>query len=227
MPEVMQPAASNKLLKIIEEPPDSTVFILVTENREQIIGTILSRTQLVKINRVADNELNTALKQKFNLEFHEAQRIVHLADGNYNVAQSLAKQESVSIEIEKEFIDWMRMCLFLSVPSKLEETFRNLNDWMDVMVKAGRERQKNFISYGLEIGHECIITNYADVSLARMTDEVIPTFSKFVKFIHQNNAEAFTEELNKASFHIIRNANPRILFLDLSFKMNKILNLKG
>ncbi|MEO5569664.1 MAG: hypothetical protein ABIS37_01940 [Bacteroidia bacterium] len=227
MPEIMRTDAANKLLKIIEEPPDQTIFLLVTENRDQIITTILSRTQLVKINRLADKELNQALKEKFNLEFHETQRIVHLSDGNYNVAQAMANQESVSIEIEKEFIDWMRMCLFLTNASKQEETLGSLNDWIDVMVKAGRERQKNFISYGLEIGHECIITNYADASLARMTDEVIPTFSKFVKFINQNNAELFTEELNKAGFHIMRNANPRILFLDLSFKMNKVLQIKN
>ena len=226
MPEIMRTDASNKLLKIIEEPPDNTVFILVTENIEQIIGTILSRTQLIKINRLADKELNNALKEKFNLGYHEAQRIVHLADGNYNFAQSMAKQESVSMEIEKEFIDWMRMCLFLSRPDKMRETYKNLNAWIDVMAKAGRERQKNFISYGLEIAHECLITNYADASMARMTDEIIPTFSKFVKFINQNNAELFAGELNKAHLHIGRNANPRILFLDLSFKMNRILQLK-
>jgi DNA polymerase III subunit delta' len=226
MPEIMRVDAANKLLKIIEEPPDNTVFILVTENMEQIISTILSRTQLVKINRITDKELNNALKQKYNFEYHDAQRIVHLADGNYNLAQSMAKHESVSIEIEKEFIDWMRMCLFISQPAKLEDTYKKLNGWIDVMVKAGRERQKNFISYGLEIAHECLVTNYADVSMARMTDEIIPTFSKFVKFIHQNNAALFAEELNKAYFHIGRNANPRILFLDLSFKMNKILQMK-
>ena len=226
MPEVMRTDASNKLLKIIEEPPDNTIFILVTENMEQIIGTILSRTQLIKINRLGDKELNAAIKEKFNLEFHDAQRIVHLADGNYNFAQALAKQESVSVEIEKEFIDWMRMCLLLTRPDKMQETYKQLNTWIDVMVKAGRERQKNFISYGLEIAHECLITNYADTSMARMTDEIIPTFSRFVKFIHQNNADAFADELNKAHLHIGRNANPRILFLDLSFKMNRILQLK-
>lgn len=226
MPEIMRVDAANKLLKIIEEPPDNTVFILVTENMEQIISTILSRTQLIKINRLSDKELNTALKENFNLEFHDAQRIVHLADGNYNAARSMAKQESVSIEIEKEFIDWMRICLFLNRPDKMQDTYKKLNVWIDVMAKAGRERQKNFISYGLEIAHECLITNYADVSMARMTDEIIPTFSKFVKFIHQNNAEAFADELNKAHLHIGRNANPRILFLDLSFKMNRILLLK-
>ncbi|MEP7168773.1 MAG: hypothetical protein ABI855_05330 [Bacteroidota bacterium] len=226
MPEIMRVDAANKLLKIIEEPPDNTVFILVTENREQIIGTILSRTQLVKINRLADKELNTALKDKFNLEYHDAQRIVHLADGNYNLAQSMTKQESVSIEIEKEFIDWMRMCLFLGQPAKMYSTYKELNAWIDGMIKAGRERQKNFISYGLEIGHECLITNYSDSSIARMTDEIIPTFSKFVKYITQNNADLFEEELSKAHFHISRNANPRILFLDLSFKMNKVLQMK-
>jgi DNA polymerase III subunit delta' len=226
MPEIMRVDAANKLLKIIEEPPDNTIFILVTENREQIISTILSRTQLVKINRLADKELNNALKERFNLEYHEAQRIVHLADGNYNLAQSMAKQESASIEIEKEFIDWMRMCLFLDKPGKVQEYYRRLIDWIDVIAKAGRERQKNFISYGLEIAHECLVTNYADASMARVTDETIPTFSKFVKFINQNNAGLFVEELNKAHFHIGRNANPRILFLDLSFKMNRVLQLK-
>ncbi|MFI5217940.1 MAG: ATP-binding protein [Bacteroidia bacterium] len=223
MAEKMRTDASNKLLKIIEEPPDNTIFILVTENYEQIIQTILSRTQLVKVNRVSDKELSDAIKEKFSLSNQEAQRIVHLADGNYNAAQSLAKQESGSIEIEKEFIDWMRMCVLLNKPDKQREYFKMLNDWIDVMAKAGRERQKNFLHYGLEIARECLMTNYADASLVRINDEVIPTFSRFVKFINYQNADLFTEELNKASFHIERNANPRILFLDLSFKMNRIL----
>lgn len=223
MAEKMRTDAFNKLLKIIEEPPDNTIFILVTENYEQIIQTILSRTQLVKVNRISDKELSEAIKEKFNLGNQEAQRIVHLADGNYNVAQSLAKQESGSIEIEKEFIDWMRMCVMLNIPGKQNEYFKMLNEWIDVMAKAGRERQKNFLHYGLEIARECLMTNYADLSLVRINDDVIPTFSRFVKFINYQNADLFTEELSKANFHIERNANPRILFLDLSFKMNKIL----
>lgn len=225
MAEKMRTDASNKLLKIIEEPPDNTIFILVTENYEQIISTILSRTQLVKVNRISDKELNDAIKEKFNLGYHEAQRIIHLADGNYNDAQSLAKQESGSIEIEKEFIDWMRMCVMLNIPGKQHEYFKMLNEWIDEMAKAGRERQKNFLHYGLEIARECLMTNYADASLVRINDEVIPTFSRFVKFINYQNADLFTEELNKATFHIERNANPRILFLDLSFKMNSILKI--
>jgi DNA polymerase-3 subunit delta' len=223
MPEKMRTDASNKLLKIIEEPPDNTIFILVTENREQIISTLLSRTQLVKINRIPDKELSAALKEKFNLGFHDAQRIVHLADGNYNAAQAMAKEESANIEIEKEFIDWMRMCLMIGKPDKRESYFKMLNGWIDVMAKAGRERQKNFISYGLEITRECLMTHYADESLVRITDEVILTFSKFVKFIDRHNADQFAEELSKAYFHIERNANPRILFLDLSFKMSALL----
>lgn len=228
MPEKMRVDASNKLLKIIEEPPDNTVFILVTENLEQILSTMLSRTQLIKIKRLSDKELNNALQEKFKLPHHEAQRIVHLADGNYNIAQSMAKQESGSVEIEKEFIDWMRLCFSLfNKPEKNQEIFTKLNEWIDVIVKAGRERQKNFIGFGLEIARECLMTNYADASLVRVTDEIVPNFSRFAPFINFKNADRFTDELNKAHFHIERNANPRILFLDLSFKMNKILQIKS
>lgn len=228
MPEKMRTDASNKLLKIIEEPPDNTLFILVTENREQLLGTILSRTQLVKINRITDKELHDALKEKYSLPYHEAQRIVHLADGNYNLAIAMVKQEAASVEMEKEFIDWMRLCyaLFLR-PEKNGEVYSKLNEWIEVIAKAGRERQKNFISYGLEIARECLLTNYAHGSLVRVTDEIVPNFSKFAPFIHYNNADQFSEELSKAHYHIERNANPRILFLDLSFKLNRILQQKS
>ena len=233
MPEKMRTDASNKLLKIIEEPPDNTVFILVTENMEQLLGTILSRTQLIKVNRIPDREMNDALIEKFNLSYHDAKRIVHLADGNFNAAQSLAEQlqrdsfgESGSIEIEKDFINWMRMCVMIDKSGRQKEYYKLLNEWIDVMAKAGREHQKNFLHYGLEIAHECLVTNYADASLVRVNDEVIPTFSRFVKFINYENAGVFSEELNKAYFHIERNANPRILFLDLSFKINAVLQKK-
>lgn len=226
MAEKMRVDASNKLLKMIEEPPDNTIFILVTENRDQVLSTILSRTQLVKINRFEDSEIISVLKSKNHLDQRYAQRIAHISEGNMNAALSMAKSESDSLEMEKEFMNWMRLCFsLLRKPEKDSETFSKLNEWIDTVAKSGRERQKIFLQYGLEVARQCLLNNYVGAELTRINEEVLPGFQKFSPFINANNAERFEDELSKACFHIERNANPRILFLDLSFKINALLKV--
>ncbi len=218
MPEKMRTEAANHLLKIIEEPPNKTLFILVAENSDQIINTILSRTQLIKINKPTDDELITAVMVKYDYKKEQAAYIVHLADGNQNEVQSLAHPD-IDDDSTKELLTWWRLCYGFNLPKNQYD----LIAWVDVQAKIGREKQKNFILYSMHIFRECMMLQYAGESTVRMNDEELKAFTKFAPMINENNCHEFVNELNKAYFHIERNANPKILFLDLSFKLGRLL----
>jgi DNA polymerase-3 subunit delta' len=223
MADKLRTDAANKLLKIIEEPPEHTVFILITENPDLLPATLVSRTQLFRFGRVADEVLQKHLQSR-GLEYHAAANIVRLGEGNVNLAHALAADDRSAIDLEKEFMDRMRMCYALSGSKNKEANYLGLSQWIERIGRAGRERQKNFLHYGLEVVRDCLMHNYAGEPLVRLNDELLPGFSRFAPFIHDGNAEAFEDELNKAHYHIERNANPRILFLDLSFKIHSLLH---
>jgi DNA polymerase-3 subunit delta' len=119
----------------------------------------------------------------------------------------------------------MRLCYSLWQNSKTgTDNFSRLIEWIDEFAGKGRELQKRFILVGIEFIRQCIMYNYAGDELVRYSDDIIPNFSKFSRFIHQNNIESFEKEFNEAYSHIERNANPRILFLNLSLKVNRLLH---
>ena len=214
-PERLFHAAAPKLLKILEEPPQKTLFLLVAENQDQIIKTILSRTQLVKISKISDEELHKEIVEKYRLSGEEAAKVVHLADGNYSEALRLIKNDENEHFNTLMFPRWMRMCFKRDV---LE-----IMDWVEDISKIGRERQKNFIAYGLRIVRESLMLNYGDVELVRLNGEELSFTNKFAPFINSSNAFQISDELNKAHLHIERNANPKILFLDLSLRFYEML----
>jgi len=224
LPEKMRPDASNKLLKIIEEPPDSTLFILVTEHRELLLPTILSRTQLVKIPKLTVQEVSDAIKLKFGKDALAARKIANLADGSMNMAVDLAGEKEQDFRIENDFITWMRLCYNPFHERDGKFAWNDLNAWIDQMAKGGREYLKLFFTFCLDASRECLIVNHADASLGKFDDDVIPNFSKFTKFIHAANIGEISALLNKGYYAVERNANPKILLLDLSFKMNRLLN---
>ena len=225
-PEKMRNDASNKLLKIIEEPPLNTVFILVTSQPDQILPTILSRTQLVKIPLLSINEISGAVVAKFNKEPVKARRIANLANGKLNIAYSLAGDEDQDYKIENDFINWMRLCYnpFYEKDGKL--AWPDLNSWIDNTSKSGREYLKQFFTFCIEASRDCLLLNESVPELNRFDDEIIPNFSRFSKFIHSGNIHEIIILLNRAHYAVERNANARILLLDLSFKMNRLLNMK-
>lgn len=226
MQEKMRVDASNKLLKLIEEPPDNTLFILITSDRESILPTILSRTQLVKIPQSSLQELSDALIKNYGKNAVEAYRIARLADGSVNEAIKKATEEQSDQTHENNFITWMRLCYNPFHEKEGRFAWADLNFWVEETAKSGREQLKQFISFCMEAARDCMVINCEAVPLARFDDSVIPNFSKFSRFIHQGNIAEITSLLNKAHYQIERNANPRILLLDLSFKMNRLLNLK-
>ena len=226
MQEKMRVDASNKLLKLIEEPPDHTLFILITADRESILPTILSRTQLVKIPQASLQELSDAMVSGYGKNAVEARRIARLADGNINLAVKKATEEQPEQTHENNFITWMRLCYNPFHEKDGRFAWADLNVWVEEASKSGREQLKQFISFCMEAARDCMVMNSNAEQLARYDDSVIPNFSKFSRFIHQGNIAEIASLLNKAHYQVERNANPRILLLNLSFKMNRLLNLK-
>lgn len=215
--EKMNPAAANKLLKILEEPPEKTLFILVCESEDQLLRTIVSRTQLIKVNKISDSELVHTLTTQHGQTPDAAQGIAQLSNGDYAEALLLLNQNETAAQNLAAFQKLMR--------ASLKFDPKTVMAWIDEISQAGRERQKNFLNYALHIMRESMILNYADASLNKLGAEEQGFVTKFSPFIHSNNVERFIEELNKAHYHMERNANPKILFMDLAFKFNELLNL--
>ncbi len=216
--EKMNIAAANKLLKILEEPPDKTLFLMICENEDQLLRTIVSRTQLVKIRKIEDNALKQALVDRKGLSPADAMRIVHLADGNYNAAlQLLSENENAAFNLAA-FQELMRAAYRFDTQKVMA--------WVGNMATIGRERQKNFLLYALHVLRESLLLNYSGPQLVKLEGEELAFIKKFAPFVNGANCEAMINELNRASIEIERNAHPKILFTDLALKFNELLNIK-
>jgi len=208
-------SAAPKILKILEEPPDKSLFILITENQDKIINTILSRTQAVKFSKLQDEDLMQELTGKYGCVTEEAQRIIPLADGNLTLAVKILVKDEDEIFYLEKFITWMRLCYLNNLSNNME--------FIGEIAKLGREKQKNFLAYAERIIRNALLINYKNPHLTRLNPEEKDFLAKFGKFINHTNIPAFTEELEKAQYHIERNANPSILFMDLSMTITVLL----
>ena len=207
----------NALLKIIEEPPANTLFILVANNQEQILSTILSRTQIVKIPKLADLDIENYLTHKAQISETQATEFSFLADGNLIVAKALL--QDTPNNNAGYFAEWLRMGFGNKVPAMIAFT--------DTVASWGRENQKNFIKYGINFLRECsLLLSGADdlVKLPHQTLEVAKKLATHV--LNLAMVEALINELEQAHYHIERNANPKILFLDVSLQLIKIIKFK-
>ena len=218
MAEKMNISAGNKLLKILEEPAENTLFLLVCENEENMLRTILSRTQLIKMKRLSTDEICEALQKNEKVERSEAVRIALLADGNYNAALRFLKEGGSNENNFALFREWMRICLKFNGVKVME--------WNNQITALGREEQKNFLHYVLHLLRECMMFNYTGMELMRTENEELTFVKNFSPFIHENNLEKFIDEINSACLQLERNANPKLLFTDLAFKINELLNIK-
>lgn len=208
-------SAAPKLLKILEEPPDKTLFLLIAENSEQIIQTILSRTQVVRFKKLDQQSMEKKLASKFTLDENKLNYIVRMSAGNYTEALRLVEHSVVKEFNFIEFQKWMRMCFKKDVVKLME--------WIDEVGKIGRERQKSFIQHALQMVRECLMINYGVGKLVVLTGEERKFVNNFSPFINNNNCIGIAEELNKAYYNIERNANIRILMLDLSISISDML----
>ncbi len=222
MPEKMNVQAANKLLKIIEEPPHKTLFLLVAESSENMLATVLSRTQLLKVPRYSDAEVSNYLTSR-GIEQGKAQMISALVEGNINEALQLAEHAEDAEGNSMRFVQWMRLCFSALQVKDIDK----LVQWSEAMAKAGRENQKSFLLFASNVMRDALLKNYGVDAMMKMNiGGQNFTMEKFAPFIHADNCMEIMEELNMAQLHIERNANPKILFLDTSFKIARLLHKK-
>ena len=215
LPEKMNIIAANKLLKILEEPPAKTLFLLISENTESLLQTIVSRTQLIKVPKITDNDLLSFLKQNYTLPESQLLDIVHLADGNFIKAITIFENNNDDSFNFEKFTSIMRLCWSKDVPGILK--------WCESLYGIGRERQKNFLLYSLRIIRANFLMNCQVPQLSLLTKAESEFSSKFFNYINNENIYMITEEINKAHNHIESNANDKIVFLDIALKLIKLI----
>lgn len=216
MAEEMNPTCANKLLKILEEPPAKTLFILLCEKQEQILQTILSRTQIVKIPRIQSEDLSLYLRNRVEISASNAESIVARIEGDAIQALELIGTHQDQDENRELFIQLMRVCYKKDVIPML--------DWAEEISATGKERQKVFVQYALHMFRQSMLRNYTENHLTRVSKEEDEFLQKFARFITGNNVFDFMETFNDAHYHIDRNANAKILFTNLCFKVMRYIH---
>jgi DNA polymerase-3 subunit delta' len=205
----------NRLLKLIEEPPEQTIFLLVAENQDQILQTILSRCQLIKTDPLSDEAIAAALQTRLQMDPSRALQIAFLADGDFNQAMSLA--ENPEHDEAKFLLDWLRKCY--------RGNGVELVKWTDAFAKLGRESQKQFLLYGLHFLRELLAFTINDKDTPRLRAEELATAQNMAKVLNFDKITQIATTLNDNIYYIERNANPRILMLDTSIQIHKILKI--
>ncbi|HXI00848.1 MAG TPA: hypothetical protein VNI52_11325 [Sphingobacteriaceae bacterium] len=203
----------NRLLKSLEEPSEKTLIILVAEQQDQILNTILSRTQLVKIPRLTFEDITGYLISAKNIPEDKAKQLAYLSEGNLQQALNLLDEE-VNDHFGF-FADWLRSCYADKGPQFIAFT--------EIAAKLGRENQKSFLRYGINLIRESIMLLTGASNLVHLHAAELEFISKFSSVMDLPKAEAVILELEKAYYHIERNANPKILFLDVSLQFVNIL----
>lgn len=215
LPEKMHVACANKLLKMIEEPPVKTLFILITENEEDIISTIRSRCQLITIPPIDTDSLTAAILQLPDAEGCDIRNIVHLAKGNYGKAIELLQPDEQTLFNLERFKELMRF----SYGRKYSDLFK----WVDQVATIGREKQKSLLNYCLVVLRENFIYNLKNRELTFMSDQEEEFSKRFSPFINERNIIELTEVFETAFAHIGMNGNPKIIFTDITFKVMKLI----
>jgi DNA polymerase-3 subunit delta' len=223
MAEKMNIAAANKLLKLIEEPPEKTVFLLVTENEEQIINTIKSRCQALHFPALSEQDIANALVVNHQVDDKKAATIAHQAEGNFNKALHFLHNDSSDLVFEEWFVAWIRTAFKAKGNAAVVQ---QLISWSDTIAKTGRETQKRFLEYCLQFFRQALLLNYKSDQLVFMETKTNFQLSKFAPFVHSGNILEIEKEISEAMYHIERNGNAKIILLDLSMKLTRFLHKK-
>ena len=224
MADKMNIAASNKLLKLLEEPPQKTLFILISENEEDIIQTIRSRCQVMHFGALPESVISEALISRLNVDSKTATIIAHQAQGNYNKALHLLHEDSEDFPFEKWFVDWVRAAFRAKGNAS---AILDLISWSEEIASLGREAQKKFLTYCIDMFRQALLLNYQTDKLVYIEPKVENfTLEKFAPFVNGNNINAIFRELSDAIYHIERNANAKIVLTDLSIKLTRLIHKK-
>ena len=222
MAEKMNNECANQLLKLIEEPPEKTVVLLLTENVEIILDTIKSRCQKLHIPSLAEEEIYQELVDAYSLKSSEAKKISHQSNGDFNKALQIIKEDNKDVLFEDLFVLWVRTAF---KAKKNKEAVNGLFHWSEKIAEEGRETQKRLFDFCLEIFRQAMLKNYNAESLIYFqSHDGNFSFDKFSAYIHQNNILDIREALEKAIYHIERNGNAKIIFTDVSIQLTRLIH---
>ena len=224
MADKLNIAASNKLLKLLEEPPEKTIFILISENEEDIIQTIRSRCQILHFNGLSETVVADALVCRENIDLKLATKIAHQAQGNYNVALHLVHDNSDDYPFEEWFVTWVRAAFKAKGNAA---AIQDLILWSEKIASLGRETQKKFLQFCIEMFRQALLLNYEAPKLVYFEPKVDKfKLENFAPFVNGNNIHEIFKELSDAMYHIERNGNAKIILTDLSIKLTRLIHKK-
>ena len=224
MADKMNTSAANKLLKLIEEPPERTLFLLIAENEERIIKTILSRCQVLQFQPLTEQNIIDALMNKHKVDENQAIKIAQQSNGNWNKALHLFHHDDNELAFEKWFVTWVRAAFRAKGDASVVQ---DLIKWSEEIAKTGRETQKRFLKYCSHFFRQALLTNYNARSLVFFeSNESNFDLEKFAPFVHGANIEDINQAIEDAIYHIERNGNAKIILLDLSMQLTRFLHQK-
>lgn len=213
-PELMHPSAANGILKILEEPPPHTYFILVTNAADRLLPTIISRTQIVTVPLLADEDIENHLVEKHSVEKSRARRVTQLADGNINLAIKLLEKEEDNNA--QQFTEWMRACF-----KKNYGTLVSIADYYHGLDKLS---QRNLMNYSINMLRETMLHLSGANAIHRTRGDELKFVQDFSKVMNIEKVEKSFTLINEASYHLERNGSAKMIFLDLSLKISRALN---
>ncbi len=224
MAEKINVSASNKLLKLLEEPLDKTLFILIAESEEDIIQTIRSRCQVLHFNRLSEKVMADALVSRENVDLRTASKLAHQAQGNFNKALQLLHEDGEDVYFEKWFVDWVRGAFRAKGNAA---AIQDLISWSEQIAGLGRETQKKFLHYCIDMFRQALLLNYQTTNLVYMEPKIEKfKLENFAPFVNGNNINDIFRELSDAVYHIERNGNAKIILTDLSIKLTRLIHKK-
>lgn len=215
LPERMNIECANKLLKLIEEPPQGTIFIMVCEEPDKLLETIRSRTQRIDVRRISSESIAVALQQKHGLGAESSMRLARLANGSWLKAVRELESDSENDDFLADYQQLMRLAY--------QRNVRNLKKWSEHMQTYGREKQKRFMDYFMRLTRENFMYNFGNPDLNYMSEKEEEFATKFARFINENNVIAMTEMAEKIQRDIKQNANAKIVFFDMALRMIMML----
>jgi DNA polymerase-3 subunit delta' len=217
MPEYLK-NEGNRLLKLLEEPPENTLIILVANDSEKVLPTILSRTQLIKVPQILDIDIANNLTEKFSIETSKAQAISRLVSGNYNLALTLTDIEHE--DYLSTFIEWMRKSFSYNKPSTAGQP-DELTNLIEKLSQAGREQVKSFLTYSSQMIRSAFIFKFGHPSLRKNSEAELAFLNQFSAVFTPNNLIKITAAIDEAIFHVERNASVKMMYLNLSMYIGR------
>jgi DNA polymerase-3 subunit delta' len=224
MADKMNIATSNKLLKLLEEPPQKTVFLLIAESEDDLLQTILSRCQVLKFGALSEKVITDALVIRQGIESGVAYKLAHQAQGNYNKALHLLHKDDDGHPFEEWFVMWVRAAFRAKGNAA---AIHDLIAWSEAIASIGREAQKQFINFCIDMFRQALLLNYNAKELVYMEPAVDKfKLENFAPFVNGTNIDDIFKELSDALYHIERNGNARIILTDLSIKLTRLIHKK-